>query len=143
MFIRFIKKIIPVSDSYHGDKFFLKVRGKTIATLLFVVLATVELTDLAFAVDSVPAIIAITKDPSIVFTSNVFAIMGLRSLYFAVAGAADKFRFLKYGLAVILILIGVKMFLHEAYEIPKGVFIDYHYDSYLLFPSWFPYSGDA
>ena len=117
-FIRFIKKIIPVSGRYYEDRFFVKINGKKTATLLLIVLITIEFTDIIFAVDSVPAIIAITKDPFIVFTSNIFAIMGLRSLYFAVSGAANTFRYLKYGLSCILVMIGIKMFLHEIYEVP-------------------------
>ena len=108
--IRLVKKILPVTQDYHGDKFFVKIQnGVLAATPLFIVLLFVEITDLIFAVDSIPAILAITTDPFIVFTSNVFAILGLRSLYFALAGMLNLFRFLHIGLSFILIFIGLKM----------------------------------
>jgi TerC family integral membrane protein len=95
--------------------------GARYATPLFVVLALVEFTDLIFAVDSIPAIFAITDDPFIVFTSNIFAVLGLRSMYFLLADMAQRFRLLKYGLAVVLMLIGVKMLLLDVYKIPVGI----------------------
>jgi tellurite resistance protein TerC len=116
--IRFLRRTMPVSDKYHGKKFFIKENGKNVATLLFVVLVMVEITDLIFAVDSVPAILAITREEFIVFTSNAFAILGLRSLYFALAGVMNLFRFLHYGLSVILIFIGLKMMISGFYKIP-------------------------
>ena len=117
--IRLIKRLIPVTKSYYGDKFFIKIRkGVWAATPLFIVLVFVEITDLIFAVDSVPAILAITTDPFIVFTSNVFAILGLRSLYFCLAGMINLFRFLHIGLAAILIFIGLKMVFSDVYKIP-------------------------
>ena len=117
--IRLIKRIIPVTKSYHDDKFFVKIRkGVWAATPLFIVLVFVEITDVIFAVDSIPAILAITTDTFIVFTSNVFAILGLRSLYFALAGMINMFRFLHIGLAVILIFIGLKMVLSDVYKMP-------------------------
>jgi tellurite resistance protein TerC len=105
------KKIFPTVPHYEGDKFFTKVKGVWHVTPLFITLIFVEFSDLVFAVDSIPAIIGITNDPFLVFTSNVFAILGLRSLYFALKGFADIFHYLKYGLALILIFIGVKMLL--------------------------------
>ncbi|MBL7928229.1 MAG: TerC family protein [Bacteroidia bacterium] len=116
--IRFLRRTMPVSDKFHGNKFFIKENGKNVATLLFVVLVMVEITDLIFAVDSVPAILAITTEEFIVFTSNAFAILGLRSLYFALAGVMNLFRFLHYGLSVILIFIGMKMIVSGFYKIP-------------------------
>ncbi|MCC6384701.1 MAG: TerC/Alx family metal homeostasis membrane protein [Bacteroidia bacterium] len=115
--IRFVRKTIPVLNRYEEDKFFVKENGRWAATLLFVVLLMIELTDVIFAVDSVPAVLSISKNTFIVFTSNAFAILGLRSLYFALAGLISLFRFLHYGLSVILIFVGLKMVLSEFYEI--------------------------
>ncbi len=109
--IRWTKKIFPTVPHFDNDKFFTKVNGVRHITPLFITLIFVEVSDLVFAVDSIPAIIGITKDPFLVFTSNVFAILGLRSLYFALKGFADIFHYLKYGLALILMFIGVKMLL--------------------------------
>lgn len=117
--IRLIKKILPVTKEYHDDKFFVKIKnGVWAATPLFIVLVFVEITDLIFAVDSIPAILAITTDTFIVFTSNVFAILGLRSLYFALAGMINLFRFLHIGLSFILIFIGFKMVLSDVFKMP-------------------------
>ena len=115
------KKIFKVSTEYSGEKFFIKEKGKLIATPLFIVLLLVETTDLIFAVDSIPAIFAITQDTFIVFTSNAFAILGLRSLYFALAGIIHKFHYLKAGLSVILVFVGIKMMLIDIYKIPIGI----------------------
>jgi tellurite resistance protein TerC len=112
--IRLFRRIMPVTDSYIGQKFFVRQAGKLMATPLFLVLLMVESTDLIFAVDSIPAIFAVTQDPFIVFTSNVFAILGLRSLYFLLAGVVDKFYYLKLGLSVVLTFVGVKMLLPDA-----------------------------
>jgi len=117
--VRILRKIMPVTDDYHGNKFFVKLDGKRFATPLLVVLLVIETTDLIFATDSIPAILAISRDPFIVYTSNVFAILGLRSLYFALAGVMDIFHYLKYVLSIILTFVGVKMLLsHTAYKIP-------------------------
>ncbi len=116
--LRFVRRFIPVTDSYHGQKFFTRVNGVRMATPLFLVLIVVELTDLVFAVDSIPAIFAITTDPFIVFTSNIFAILGLRSLYFLLAGIIHRFVYLKTGLAVILTYVGVKMLIADFFHIP-------------------------
>lgn len=116
--IRFFKRFIPVSSEMHEDKFFVKLEGKRFATPLFLVLILIETTDLIFAVDSIPAILAITQDQFIVYTSNVFAILGLRSLYFALAGIVHRFWLLSYGLAVVLIFVGLKMLLIDIYKIP-------------------------
>jgi tellurite resistance protein TerC len=116
--VRWFKKLMPVAANYHEDKFFVRENGLRMATPLFVVLLLVEFSDLIFAVDSIPAIFAVTTDPFIVYTSNVFAILGLRSLYFALAGVMDKFHFLKIGLGVVLSFVGVKMLLaHTAYKL--------------------------
>jgi tellurite resistance protein TerC len=116
--VRWFKKLMPVTPEFRGDKFFVRENGLRMATPLFVVLLLVEFTDLIFAVDSIPAIFAVTKDPFIVYTSNVFAILGLRSLYFALAGVMDKFHYLKIGLGVVLSFVGVKMILaHTAWKI--------------------------
>lgn len=116
--IKFIKKIFPVTRGYYKDQFFIKRNGILIATPLFIVLVFVEMTDLIFAVDSIPAILAITTDSFIVFTSNVFAILGLRSLYFSLSGMMGLFRYLHIGLAAILIFIGLKMVLADIYKLP-------------------------
>lgn len=116
--VRWFKQLMPVTADYRGDRFFVREQGVRQATPLFVVLLLVEISDLIFAVDSIPAIFAVTTDPFIVYTSNVFAILGLRSLYFALAGVMDKFHYLKVGLGVVLAFVGVKMLLaHTAYKI--------------------------
>lgn len=116
--VRWFKKLMPVTPDYRGDKFFVRENGVRYATPLFVVLLLVEFSDVIFAVDSIPAVFAVTKDPFIVYTSNVFAILGLRSLYFALAGVMDKFHYLKTGLGVVLTFVGVKMLLgHTPWKI--------------------------
>ena len=119
--VRLFKKLFPVTEEYHGSKFWIREAGKRVATPLFVVLILIEFTDLIFAVDSIPAILAISKDPFIVYTSNVFAILGLRSLYFALAGLMHLFRYLHYGLAAILVFVGAKMLLTDVFKIPVGI----------------------
>lgn len=119
--VKLSKKLMPVTDQYNKEKFFVVKEGKRFATPLFLVLLLVETTDLIFAVDSIPAIFAISKDPFIVFTSNAFAILGLRSLYFALAGVIHKFYYLKAGLSVILVFVGIKMMLIDIYKIPIGI----------------------
>jgi len=114
--IRVLRRMVPVTPALEGEKFFLRRNGVLHATPLFVALVFIELTDIVFAVDSVPAIFAITKEPLIVFTSNVFAILGLRALFFLLAGVMHRFKFLKYGLGLILVFVGLKMvWLNEAY----------------------------
>jgi len=117
--VRFVTKFIPITRHYEGEKFFTIVDGRRTGTLLLLVLVIVEVTDLVFAVDSIPAIFGITTDSFIVYTSNVFAILGLRSLYFLLAGVVDKFHLLKYGLATVLAFIGVKMLLPAVEEVLK------------------------
>lgn len=110
-----------ITNAYNGDRFFVWKNGIRYATPMFVILILVELTDLIFAVDSIPAIFAVTSDPFIVFTSNIFAILGFRPLYFLLADMADRFHLLKYGLAFILLFIGSKMLLLDIYKIPVGI----------------------
>ncbi|CAN5497733.1 TerC family protein [soil metagenome] len=120
--IRLFKRLMPVTENYENDKFFIRRAGVLMATPLFLVLLMVETTDLIFAVDSIPAIFAVTQDPFIVYTSNVFAILGLRSLYFVLAGMIHKFYYLKLGLSVVLVFVGAKMLLAEtAFKIPTAL----------------------
>jgi tellurite resistance protein TerC len=119
--LRLVRRLVPVTDRYHGQRFFVREGGALVATPLFLVLVLVETTDLIFAVDSIPAIFAVTLDPFIVYTSNVFAILGLRSLYFLLAGVMAKFTYLKLGLAAILVFVGIKMAIVDLYKIPAGV----------------------
>lgn len=114
------RRFFPVTKRFHEDKFLVNLRGKKVLTPLALVLIVVETTDLVFAVDSIPAIFSITTKPFIIFTSNVFAILGLRSLYFVLAGAMAYFRLLKYGLSLVLVFIGVKMLMFDFYHIPIG-----------------------
>ena len=115
---RMARKFIPAVPEYHGKKFFVKKAGKWFATPLFLVLVAIEATDVVFAVDSIPAIFAITEDPFIVYTSNIFAILGLRAMYFLLAGVIDKFHLLKIGLALVLLFVGVKMIIADWYHVP-------------------------
>lgn len=116
--VSLLRRIMPVTQNYHGHDFFVRQSGKLFATPLFVVLLIVETTDLIFALDSIPAIFAVTQDPFLVYTSNVFAILGLRSLYFLLADVVTKFRFLKLGLSVILVFVGIKMIIIDIYHMP-------------------------
>src|SRR4029453_8511441 len=109
--VRLVTRFLPITRHYEEEKFFTKSNGKRTGTLLLLVLMVVEVTDLVFAVDSIPAIFAITRDTFIFYTSNVFAVLGLRSMYFLVAGVVEKFRYLRFGLAIVLTFIGVKMLL--------------------------------
>lgn len=119
--LRLVRRLVPVADRYHGQRFFVREGGALVATPLFLVLVLVEVTDLIFAVDSIPAVFAVTRDPFIVYTSNVFAILGLRALYFVLAGVMHKFEYLKLGLAAVLVFVGTKMTLVDVYKIPAGV----------------------
>lgn len=109
--VRWFRRIYPVTDKMHGDHFFVVEKGRRLATPLFVALLVIETTDVAFAVDSIPAVFSVSRDPFIVLTSNIFAILGLRALYFALAAVAKYFKYLKYGLGIILIFVGLKMLL--------------------------------
>ena len=123
--IRLVRRFVPVSDQYHGQRFWVRAevggRLRLVATPLFVVLVLIETTDLIFAVDSIPAIFAITQDPFIVYTSNVFAILGLRALYFLLAGVIHRFHYLKLGLSIVLVFVGAKMLLTDLYKVPAGL----------------------
>ena len=120
--IRLTRRVLPVTTGQEGsERFFVRVDGRRMVTPLFLALVAVELTDLIFAVDSIPAILAISREPFIVFTSNIFAILGLRSLYFLLAGVVQKFRYLKLGLAGVLVFVGLKMMLVDVVEIPVGL----------------------
>jgi TerC family integral membrane protein len=115
--VRLVRRFLPLSHDYHGSRFFVLEAGRRVATPLLLVLILVEFTDLVFAVDSIPAIFGVTRDTFLVFTSNIFAILGLRSLYFLLAAVVDRFHLLKYGLAVILTFVGVKMLGEKFFEI--------------------------
>jgi tellurite resistance protein TerC len=119
--LRLVRRIVPVTSDYREGHFFLREQGKLWATPLFLVLVLVETTDLVFAVDSIPAIFAVTADPFLVYTSNIFAILGLRSLYFLLAGVMQKFIYLKLGLSAILVFVGTKMTITDLYKIPSFV----------------------
>jgi tellurite resistance protein TerC len=119
--LRLFRRLMPVTPGYRGERFFVKEGARWIATPLVPVLLLIETTDLIFAVDSVPAILAITTDPFIVYTSNVFAILGLRSLFFVLAGVMGLFRYLRVGLAVVLVFVGVKMLVADILHIPVGI----------------------
>ena len=111
VFVKIFKRFFPVTDQMHEDKFFIVEQGKHLATPLFIALIVIETTDVAFAVDSIPAVFSVSRDPFIVLTSNIFAILGLRALYFALAAIAKYFTYLKYGLGIILSFVGIKMLL--------------------------------
>jgi len=119
--LKLLRRFMHVTPEYEGDRFFVKQHGRILATPLFVVLVILESTDLVFAVDSVPAVLAITPDPFIVFTSNVFAILGLRSMFFALEGVMKRFHYLHYGLSAVLLFVGAKMLLAGFYKIPTWV----------------------
>lgn len=119
--VRFARRVLPLTSSYHGQRFWVKQGAKWVATPLFLVLVLIEVSDLVFAIDSIPAIFAITRDPFIVYTSNVFAILGLRSMYFLLAGVVHRFAYLKYGLALVLVFVGTKMMLIDVFKVPTVV----------------------
>ena len=119
--VRLVRRLFPVSHEYDGPRFFTRIGGRRALTPLFIVLVMVETTDIVFAVDSIPAIFGVTRDPFIVFTSNIFAILGLRALYFLLAGVLEMFEYLNLGLAMVLIFIGAKMLLERWVHVPIGV----------------------
>lgn len=119
--LRWLRKHVRITDGYHGDKFWVVEQGVRWFTPMFLVLVLIEISDVVFAMDSIPAIFAVTSDPFIVFTSNIFAILGLRALYFLLADMADRFHLLKYGLAVVLIFVGTKMLIVDFFKIPVAV----------------------
>jgi tellurite resistance protein TerC len=116
--LRVLRRVLPIGDRLHGQRFLVRDGGRLIATPLLVALVVVETADVIFAVDSIPAVLAVTTDPFIVYTSNVFALLGMRALYFLLAGAADRIRYLRPGLAVILAAVGVKLLLADVWELP-------------------------
>ncbi len=120
-FLRLCRRFIPVTKDYHGDRFFLREAGQLFVTPLFLVVLVVETTDILFAVDSIPAVLSITLDPFIVYTSNIFAILGLRALYFALAGVTLRLHYLSYGLSAILVFLGFKMLFSGFYKLPVVV----------------------
>ena len=120
-FVRYAQKVFPVHPQYEGIRFFVRRDGKLLITPLFLVLIMIETTDIAFATDSIPAIFAVTRDTIIIYTSNIFAVLGLRSLYFVVSGFMKELKYLRYGLALVLAFIGIKMLIEPLYEIHIGV----------------------
>ena len=119
--LRLVKKILPFTKGFHAEKFSIIDNGKRVFTPLFLVLILIEISDVVFAVDSIPAIFAVTTDPFIVFTSNIFAIMGLRALYFLLADMADRFHLLKFGLAFVLMFVGIKMLIVKWVHVPTSI----------------------
>lgn len=119
--VRFVRRWLPVTKQYHGHHLFVRLRSHRVATPLLLVLLVIETTDLVFALDSIPAVLAITHDPFIVFSSNILAVLGLRALYFVLAGMMYRFRYLGYGLGLVLSFVGVKMTISDLYPIPTGV----------------------
>jgi tellurite resistance protein TerC len=116
--LRLARRVLPLTERYHGQRFWVREAGRWVATPLFLVLLLVEVTDLVFAIDSIPAIFAVTTEPFLVYTANVFAILGLRSMYFLLAGVVHRFVYLKYGLSAVLVFVGVKMMLVDVYKVP-------------------------
>ena len=119
--LRLLRRLVPLTDRYEGGRLFVRRGARLLATPLFAVLVMVEASDLIFAVDSIPAILAVTRDPFLVYTSNALAILGLRSLYFALAGMMGRFGYLHHGLSAVLVFVGAKMLLADVYEVPVGV----------------------
>jgi len=119
--LRLFQRFVPLTSEYHGKKFFVRLDGRLLATPLMLVLVVVEATDVIFAVDSIPAVFGVTRDPFIVFTSNIFAILGLRALYFLLAGLMHKFHYLSYGLGLVLVFVGAKMLVERWYKVPTGL----------------------
>ncbi len=119
--VALVRRLMPVTGTYHQERFFVRRAGRLMATPLFIVLLMVESTDLVFALDSIPAIFAVTRDPFIVYTSNIFAILGLRSLYFVLRGAMERFQYLRAGLSAVLGFVGAKMLLTDIYKVPIGL----------------------
>ena len=119
--LKLARRVLPLTPRYHGQRFWVKDAGRWVATPLFLVLLLVEVTDLVFAIDSIPAIFAVTQEPFLVYTANVFAILGLRSMYFLLAGVVHRFVYLKYGLAAVLVFVGAKMILVDVYKLPVTV----------------------
>jgi len=119
--LRLLRRYLPVTPEYHGQRFLVRLDGRRFATPLLLVLVVIEATDIVFAIDSIPAIFAVTRDPFIVYTSNVFAILGLRALFFLLAGVMSRFHYLKVGLGLVLVFVGAKMVASDVYEMPIGL----------------------
>jgi tellurite resistance protein TerC len=119
--VNFFRRLLPISPDYHGQKFLVRLDGRRFATPLLLVLVMVEATDVVFAVDSIPAIFAVTRDPFLVFTSNIFAILGLRALYFLLRSIVDTFHFLKFGIGLVLVFVGGKMLASDFFHVPIGL----------------------
>lgn len=119
--LKLLKKIIPINEKVHNGNFFCRENGKLFATTLLATVVVIEASDLVFAVDSIPAVLAVTQDTFIVYTSNIFAIIGLRSLYFLLSGMANKFEYLKYGIAAVLAFVGIKMLISHYYKMPTVI----------------------
>ena len=139
VFVKLFKRFFPVTDQMHGDRFFIIEGGRRLATPLFITLLVIETTDVAFAVDSIPAVFSVSRDPFIVLTSNIFAILGLRALYFALAAIAKYFTYLKYGLGIILSFVGVKMILgiiEYANKLGTYIGLDLHLHNYDVPTTW-------
>ncbi len=119
--LKLVRRVVPTTTEYHGQRFFVRIDKRLLATPLLAVLVLIETTDIVFAVDSIPAILAVSRNPFIVFSSNAFAILGLRALYFLLAGMAHRFRYLNLGLGAILAFVGVKMIIHDWYHFPIGL----------------------
>ena len=119
--VGFFRRLMPITRDWHGQKFLVRVNGRRFATPLLLVLVMVEATDVVFAVDSIPAIFAVTRDPFIVFTSNIFAILGLRALYFLLASVLHKFHYLKFGIGLVLVFVGAKMLVSDYFHVPIGI----------------------
>jgi len=119
--LRLLRRYLPVTPEYHGQRFLVRLDGRLFATPLLLVLVVIEATDIVFAIDSIPAIFAVTRDPFIVYTSNVFAILGLRALFFLLAGVMSRFHYLKVGLGLVLVFVGAKMVASDVYEMPIGL----------------------
>ena len=119
--VRLARRFLPVTSAYHGEKFFVRIDGRLLATPLFLVLVVIDVVDVVFAVDSIPAVFGVTHDPFLVFTSNMFAILGLRALYFLLADFMDRFHYLKYGLGLVLAFVGTKMLIAGFYHVPIGL----------------------
>ena len=116
-----LRRVLPITDGYAGQRFFVRLGGKRVATPLFVALVAIEVTDLVFALDSIPAVFGVTSDLFVVFTSNAFAVLGLRALYFLLAGSVDRFAYLKPGIALLLVFIGAKMLISPLVHLPVWV----------------------
>ena len=139
VFVKLFKRFFPVTDKMHGDRFFIVENGRHLATPLFITLIVIETTDVAFAVDSIPAVFSVSHDPFIVLTSNIFAILGLRALYFALAAIAKYFTYLKYGLGIILSFVGIKMILgilEYANKLGTHLGINIHLENYDIPTTW-------